>query len=111
MKKRISTLIAILLTINCIAQEWHNTGSGKATAPKAELISSSEKQIIVQFELDGFHTTDVATPQGVQNIVSVPEMVSRLEAGCPDLPHYPIPAIIGDKAILTDGQDYSHHLV
>ena len=32
MKKRISTLIAILLTINCIAQEWHNTGNEKATA-------------------------------------------------------------------------------
>lgn len=98
MRKHILTLIAILLTINCIAQEWHNTGSEKATAPKTELISSSEKQTIIQFKLDGYHTTNVATPQGVQNIVSVPEMVSRLEAGCPDLPHYPIPVIIGDKA-------------
>ena len=98
MKKYIITLIAILLTINCIAQNWHNTGSAKATAPKAELISSNEKEIIIQFQLGGFFTTNVTTPQGIQSIISVPEMASRLEAGCPDLPHYPIPIIIGDKA-------------
>lgn len=98
MRKHILTLTAILLTINCIAQEWHNTGSEKNMAPKTELISNTEKQIVIQFQLGGFFTTNVATPQGVQSIVSAPEMASRLEAGCPDLPHYPIPVIIGDKA-------------
>lgn len=42
--------------------------------------------------------TKVDTPNGTQLIVSVPKMASMLEAGAPDLPQFPVPAIIGDMA-------------
>ena len=42
--------------------------------------------------------TEVSTQNGPQQIVSVPKMASMLEAGAPDLPQFPVPAIIGDRA-------------
>ena len=53
---------------------------------------------MVDFTLGGFELTRVSTPNGIQNIVSVPKMASMLQAGAPDLPQFPVPAIIGDRA-------------
>ena len=62
------------------------------------MISSSDKEVVVEFTLGGFNLTSVDTQNGIQNIVSVPKMSSMLEAGSPDLPQFPVPAIIGDMA-------------
>jgi hypothetical protein len=62
------------------------------------LVSSSEQQVVVDFTLGGFNLTRVSTPNGIEQVVSVPKMASMLEAGAPDLPHFPVPAIIGDQA-------------
>ena len=62
------------------------------------MVSSSEKQVVVDFSLGGFYLTRVSTPNGIEQIVSVPKMASMLEAGAPDLPQFPVPAIIGDMA-------------
>ncbi len=62
------------------------------------MVSSSEQQVVVDFSLGGFYLTRVSTPNGIQQIVSVPKMASMLEAGAPDLPQFPVPAIIGDLA-------------
>lgn len=70
-------------------------------APTTKLISSSEEQIVVNFQLNGYTTTRVQTPQGDQVVVNAPKMASMLEAGAPDLPMFPIPAIIGDQAEMT----------
>ena len=65
------------------------------------MVSSSEQQVVVDFSLGGFYMTRVSTPNGIQQIVSVPEMAAMLEAGAPDLPQFPIPAIIGDMAEMS----------
>ena len=97
--KRISLfLVTLLLTANIYAQQWTSLSGDRPAAPKASLVTNNENQIVVTFHLDGFNTTEVTTSRGTQSIVSVPEMVSMLQAGAPDLPHYVIPAIIGDKA-------------
>ena len=53
---------------------------------------------MVHFQLNGFSTSRVATPQGEQFIVNAPEMAAMLEAGSPSLSYYPVPVIIGDHA-------------
>ena len=91
MKKTLFLLLALLMVGSVFAQR----------APQTKLISSTEEQIVVNFQLNGFSTTSVTTPQGEQFIVNAPKMPSILEAGAPDLPLYPIPAIIGDMAEMT----------
>ena len=106
MKKTLFLLLALLMVGSGFAQR----------APQTKLISSSEEQIVVNFQLNGFSTARVATPQGEQFIVSVPKMASMLEAGAPDLPMFPIPVIIGDMAEMTvsviDAQytDYNYEI-
>lgn len=91
MRKSILMLLSILLVGGAFAQK----------APTTKLISSSEESIVVQFDLNGFSTAKVMTPEGEQFIVNVPKMASVLEAGAPDLPMFPVPAIIGDRAEMT----------
>ena len=91
MKKTLFTLLALLMVGSIFAQK----------APQTKLISSSEEQIVVNFQLNGFSTSKVATPQGEQFVVSAPKMAAMLEAGAPDLPMFPIPVIIGDMAEMT----------
>ena len=91
MKRNILILLTFLIAGSLFAQK----------APTTKLISSSEESIVVQFDLNGFSTAKVMTPQGEQLIVNAPKMGSILEAGAPDLPLLPIPAIIGDRAEMT----------
>lgn len=98
MRKIALFLSLLLLTVNIYAQQGTRLSNGKASKPQVELVTSNDNQIVVNFHLNGFNTTRVETPRGIQNIVNVPEMVSMLQAGAPDLPQFAIPAIIGDKA-------------
>lgn len=91
MKKSLFIVLALLVAGMGFAQK----------APTAKLISSSEEQIVVSFQLNGYTTTRVQTPQGEQVVVNAPEMAANLVAGTPDLPMFPIPAIIGDQAEMT----------
>ena len=91
MKKSLFIVLALLVAGMGFAQK----------APTTKLISNSEDQIVVNFQLNGYTTSKVQTPQGEQFIVNAPKMASMLEAGAPDLPMFPIPAIIGDQAEMT----------
>ncbi len=98
MKKALLTLMFAVLSFVTFGQRWTAMGSDTPARPQVELISSSEEQIVVSFSLEGFYTNRVETPNGIQNIISVPKMVAPLVAGVPDLPQFPVPAIIGDRA-------------
>ena len=98
MKKALFSLMFVALSAMAFAQQWTSISKSDPTGPEVKLISSSEKQVVVDFSLSGFDLTEVSTPNGIQNIVSVPKMASMLEAGAPDLPQFPVPAIIGDVA-------------
>ena len=88
----------VALSAMTFAQQWTSLGKSTPAEPKVALISSSEQQVIVDFTLGGFNLTRVNTPNGIQQVVSVPKMAQMLEAGAPDLPQFPVPAIIGDMA-------------
>ncbi len=99
MKKSILFFFCLLLfASHSYARNWNEIGSATPSAPHVVLTSNSDTLIVVNFQLNGFFTHSVKTPKGLQTIVSVPKMVSMLEAGSPDLPQYAIPAIIGDFA-------------
>ena len=91
MKKALLFLLALVMVGSGFAQR----------APQTKLVSNSEDRIVVNFHLNGFSTDKVQTPQGDQYIVNVPKMASMLKAGAPDLPMFPIPTIIGDRAEMT----------
>ena len=98
MKKALFSLLFVALSTLTFAQQWTGISKSDPAGPEVTLISSSEKQVVVNFSLSGFYLTSVSTPNGTQQIVSVPKMAAMLEAGAPDLPQFPVPAIIGDLA-------------
>ena len=98
MKKVLFSLVFVALSVMTFAQQWTGISKSSPAEPQVTLVSSSEKQVVVDFALGGFNLTEVSTPNGMQQIVTVPKMASMLEAGAPDLPQFPVPAIIGDRA-------------
>ena len=98
MKKLMLSLLFVALSAMTFAQQWTSISKSNPSSPEVTLVSSSEKEVVVAFTLGGFELTEVSTPEGIQNVVSVPKMASMLQAGAPDLPHFPVPAIIGDRA-------------
>ena len=98
MKKTVLSLMFVALSVMAFAQQWTSIGKNVPAGPEVKLISTSEQQVVVDFSLGGFYLTRVSTPNGTQQVVSVPKMASSLEAGAPDLPHFPVPVIIGDMA-------------
>ena len=98
MKKLLFSLLLVALSVTTFAQHWTSISNNAPAGPEVKLVSSSEQQVVIDFSLGGFYLTRVSTPNGIQQIVSVPEMASMLEAGAPDLPQFPVPAIIGDMA-------------
>ena len=101
--KKTSLLTALFLMFSFMgfAQEWHGITSDSPTRMKKTLVSSTENEIVVNVNLDGFYTQSVTTPNGKQVIVSVDKMGTELEAGAPQLPFEVIPVMIGDLAEMT----------
>ena len=98
MKKVVLSLALLAMSIMTMAQQWVSINGNTPAAPQVKLVSSSEQQVVVDFSLSGFTMTRVNTPNGIQQVISVPKMATMLEAGAPDLPQFPVPAIIGDMA-------------
>ena len=98
--KKLALLTSLFLAFSFmgIAQEWHGITSDSPVKMKQTLVSSSEKEIVVDVQVGGFYTTNVRTPNGKQVVVSVDDMATMLEAGSPNLPTQDIPVIIGDRA-------------
>lgn len=73
-----------------IAQGWNQ-----------RLISSSENEIKVEINVNGFVKNDVVTPNGDAVVITNAKMMRLAEAGEPDVPSIVIPAVIGDNALMT----------
>ena len=98
MKKVVLSLALLAMSFMTMAQQWVGINGNTPAAPQVKLVSSSEQQVVVDFSLSGFTMTRVSTPNGIQQVISVPKMATMLEAGAPDLPQFPVPAIIGNMA-------------
>ena len=114
MKKLFLSLVFVAMSAMTFAQHWTSIGKNSPASPEVKLVSSSEQEVVVDFTLGGFNLTRVNTPNGTQNTVSVPKMAVSLEAGAPNLPHYPIPVLIGDMAemaVVVKHEDYTDYQV
>ena len=100
-KTSLLTVLFLMFSFMGFAQEWHGITSDSPTRMKKTLVSSTENEIVVNVNLDGFYTQSVTTPNGKQVIVSVDKMGTELEAGAPQLPFEVIPVMIGDLAEMT----------
>ena len=102
MKKLTSIILVFLFGILGIsAQEWIGIDGHKHVKIQEKLVSSSDNEIVVDVKVGGFYQEMVMTQYGKQVIISADDMASMLETGAPDLPFYPIPIIVGDKAEMT----------
>ena len=88
----------VAMSAMAFAQQWTSISKSNPAGPEVKLISSSEKEVVVDFTLGGFYMTRVSTPNGEQNVISVPKMATSLDAGAPNLPHFPVPVLISDMA-------------
>lgn len=98
--KKVSLLLIMLMMFASWAFSHEENGVRKDAPVKVKktLVSSSEEKIIVDVKVDGYFATAVNTPQGEQFVISGDDMASTLVKGAPDLPMFPVPVIIGDKA-------------
>ena len=98
--RKLFTFVVLFLSISLYgySQVWNGVKSNTPTTIKETLISSTEEEIVVDVRVDGFNSNAVSTPNGKQYVISGNNMASMLVKGAPDLPMYPIPMIIGDRA-------------
>ena len=72
-----------------IAQGWN-----------ASLVSSTEKEIVVELNMDGYISNNVTTPNGDAVVITNKKMMLMAQAGEPNVPSAVIPAVIGDNALM-----------
>lgn len=65
------------------------------------LVSSTENEIVVEVNVDGFITHAVTTPNGDAVVITNKKMMQLSQAGEPNVPSLVIPAIIGDDALMS----------
>ncbi len=92
--------ILLMLSFSVFGQQWHGIRSDVPTPIQQELLQATDDNIVIKFSVDGYFTQSVVTPNGKEDIISVEDMVSMLEAGAPDLPIYAVSAIIPDMALM-----------
>ena len=97
-KSLVLTALFLMFSFMGFSQEWHGITSDSPVKMKKTLVSSTEKEIVINVNLDGFYTQSVTTPNGKQVIVSAKDMAYELEAGNPQLSYDVIPVMIGDLA-------------
>ena len=100
MKAKTLTILLALLSLVSFGQQWTGISQNTPDGIQTTLLSSSESNITVSIQVPGFYTSKVTTPRGEADIVSIPNAVNVAAAGEPNLPMIPIPAIIGDKALM-----------
>ena len=98
--KKLSLLIAMFLMTSLMgfSQEWYGVNKNTPVRIQETLVSSTEKEILIDVKVEGFFADKVETPQGQQMVITAEDMATSLVKGAPSLPMYPISMIIDDKA-------------
>ena len=97
MRKFFFSFVLVMLSIVTFGQQWIAVKSSTPSTIQTTLVSSSESSITIQLQVPGFYASEVSTPRGEANIISVPRSVSTAAAGEPNLPMIAVPALIGDQ--------------
>ena len=107
--------LAIWLGVSLSAQTtWVGIGSQHQQSADISLVKSNIEQTQIHFTIDGFSSTDIRTPRGVQQLISIGNSVQIIEKGAPDLPKLFTSIIIPDaemmevKIIRSQYQDFEN---
>ena len=84
MKKLLILALSFICLQIAMAQGWN-----------AQLVSSSNNEIIVELNVDGFVKNNVTTPNGDAVIITNDKMMLMAQAGEPNVPSAVIPTIVG----------------
>lgn len=98
MKRILLFTIMLCVSMFGYSQKWNGLKSNIPTNVKKTLVSSSDKEVVIDVKVDGYYSTTVTTPKGKQMIISADDMASMLKAGAPDLPMFPVSIIVDDNA-------------
>ena len=90
MKKLLVLVIGLMFMQLAFAQEWN-----------AQLVSSTDKEIVVELNVNGFNTNKVTTPNGDAVVITNKKMMLLAQAGEPNVPSAVIPAVVGDNALMA----------
>ena len=90
MKKLLVLVIGLMFMQLAFAQEWN-----------AQLVSSTDKEIVVELNVNGFNTNTVTTPNGDAVVITNKKMMLLARAGEPNVPSAVIPAVVGDNAMMA----------
>ena len=90
MKKLFLLAISLMCLQFAMAQGWNQ-----------KLVSSTENEIKVEINVDGYIKNAVVTPQGDAFVITNNKMMQLAQAGEPNVPSFVIPAIIGDNALMS----------
>ena len=101
MRKQLFTLLLVMLSLVTFGQQWVAINGNAPSKYQVELVASSDRNVTVDLQLSGFYTNEVTTPQGQAYVISAPKTVSVAAAGNPEVPMIPIPAVIGDRALMS----------
>ena len=90
MKKLLMLSITLMCVQLAFAQGW-----------KANLVTSTETEIVVELNIDGYISHNVTTPEGDAVVITNNKMMLMAQAGEPNVPSVVIPAVIGDNALMA----------
>ena len=90
MKKLIFLAISFMCMQLAFAQGWNQ-----------RLISSTDDEIKVEVNVNGYIANEVVTPKGDAVVITNKKMMQLAKAGEPNVPSLVIPAVIGDDALMT----------
>ncbi len=98
MKKSLFTLLLLFAFVYHQGQQWVSIHSDNPAGAEKELLSSNVMHSQVKFTLKGYFTSNVETPRGTAQIISLGEASPVLLKGAPDLPKMTASVIIPDQA-------------
>ena len=83
------------------SSSWVGLDSRDSKVSKPSVVSSNIQESFLHFEFNGYYSTDVQTPYGIESVIDLEGGSSILEAGLPDLDKWTSSIIIPDDGFTS----------
>lgn len=100
MKRIITLLCALAVSVPLFSGNWTGIGSPSPAPAKVTLLSTDGTHSTVNFSLKGFYLNPVQTSKGEAQIITLGKSTSLLEKNAPELPKLTASLIIPDQAAM-----------
>ena len=83
------------------SSNWVGLDSKESKMVKPSVVSSNIQESYLHFEFNGYHSTDIETPNGIESIIDLEGGSSILDVGSPDLDKWTSSIIIPDDGLTS----------